>query len=56
MEVRSKLTGRTLGEARSHGNLTFLRVYEAGHMVPYDQPEHSLEFINKWLFGKPIGG
>jgi cathepsin A (carboxypeptidase C) len=33
------------------GGLAFLKVYEAGHMVPYDQPEHSLEFINMWLHG-----
>lgn len=34
-----------------YDNFAFLRVYEAGHMVPYDQPEHSLEFINTWIHG-----
>ncbi|KAJ3367842.1 hypothetical protein HDU91_001053 [Kappamyces sp. JEL0680] len=47
----SKLTGKEAGEFRMHDNFAFLRVYEAGHMVPYDQPEHSLEFINMWLHG-----
>ncbi len=47
----SKLTGREAGEFRMAGNFAFLRVYEAGHMVPYDQPEHSLEFINMFLHG-----
>ncbi len=47
----SKLTKKEAGEFRMYENFAFLRVYEAGHMVPYDQPEHSLEFINMWLHG-----
>jgi len=46
---KSKLTGRDAGEFRTFDGLTYLRVYEAGHMVPYDQPEHSMEFINHWV-------
>jgi cathepsin A (carboxypeptidase C) len=30
----SKITGRKAGEFRTYENLTWLRVYEAGHMVP----------------------
>ncbi|KAJ3012343.1 hypothetical protein HKX48_006329 [Thoreauomyces humboldtii] len=45
----SKLTGQPAGELRHFENLSFLRLYEAGHMVPYDQPEHSSEMINKFL-------
>ncbi|KAJ1984635.1 hypothetical protein H4R34_000538 [Dimargaris verticillata] len=37
------------GDARSHENLTFLRVFGAGHMVPYDQPESALDMVNRWL-------
>jgi cathepsin A (carboxypeptidase C) len=33
----SKLTGKAAGEFRMARNFAFLRVYEAGHMVPYDQ-------------------
>lgn len=33
----SKITGRPLGELKSYKNFAFLRVFEAGHMVPYDQ-------------------
>ena len=33
----SNLTGREAGEFRMHKNFAYLRVYEAGHMVPYDQ-------------------
>ena len=30
-------------------NLTFLRVYRAGHMVPRDQPAHALAMLNAFL-------
>lgn len=39
------------GEYKSAEGLTFLRVYEAGHMVPHDQPENSLAMLNTWLYG-----
>ena len=45
----SKITGKPLGELRSFSKLSFLRIFEAGHMVPYDQPEHANEFINWWI-------
>ncbi|RKP05913.1 Alpha/Beta hydrolase protein [Thamnocephalis sphaerospora] len=41
--------GIDAGEVREVGPLTFLRVYKAGHMVPYDQPANSLDMINRWL-------
>ncbi|EEB95863.1 hypothetical protein MPER_05103 [Moniliophthora perniciosa FA553] len=34
-------TGRHAGEVRSAGmagNLTYVRIYDAGHMAPYDEP------------------
>ncbi|CAK7894997.1 carboxypeptidase Y [[Candida] anglica] len=39
------------GEVKNYDIFTFLRVYDAGHMVPYDKPEVSLDFLNKWLAG-----
>lgn len=39
------------GEVQSGGNLTFLRVYNAGHMVPHDQPVNALDMVNRWLSG-----
>ncbi|KAJ3187766.1 hypothetical protein HDU85_006159 [Gaertneriomyces sp. JEL0708] len=45
----SKTTGREAGEVRHYKNFAYVRLYEAGHMVPYDQPEHSEEMINVWL-------
>ena len=41
--------GRKIGEVKSHGNFTFIRIHAGGHMVPLDQPEASLEFFNRWL-------
>ncbi len=34
---------------RQYGNLHFLRVYEAGHMVPMDQPENALAMIQRLI-------
>lgn len=39
-------SGPASGLSRSYGGLTFLRVYEAGHMVPMDQPETALAMLN----------
>ncbi|KAG8795237.1 hypothetical protein FRC12_016878 [Ceratobasidium sp. 428] len=47
--------GKAIGEVRAagahkgtaSGMLTWLRVYEAGHMVPHDQPETALEFFKR---------
>ncbi|MCJ1476185.1 hypothetical protein MMC13_004850 [Lambiella insularis] len=44
--------GRKIGEVKSSGNFTFMRIEAAGHMVPYDQPEASLEFFNRWIAGE----
>jgi cathepsin A (carboxypeptidase C) len=39
------------GLARSANGLTFLQVYDAGHMVPSDQPEVALDMIKNFLNG-----
>jgi cathepsin A (carboxypeptidase C) len=39
------------GLARESNNLTFLQVYDAGHMVPSDQPEASLDMLKTFLSG-----
>jgi len=41
--------GMDAGEMRQFGNLHFLRVYDAGHMVPMDQPENALDMIHRFL-------
>ena len=40
------------GLARTANGLTFLQVYQAGHMVPTDQPAHALEMISQHLDGR----
>ncbi|KAL9187053.1 hypothetical protein ACHAXT_010773 [Thalassiosira profunda] len=40
------------GLARTANGLTFLQVYDAGHMVPSDQPEHALQMITQFLNGE----
>ncbi|KAI5965649.1 uncharacterized protein KGF55_001011 [Candida pseudojiufengensis] len=43
--------GEVVGQVKSFDGLTFVRVYDAGHMVPFDQPKNSLELINRWISG-----
>ncbi|KAJ6508438.1 Alpha/Beta hydrolase protein [Mycena sanguinolenta] len=43
---------RSAGEGA--GNITYLTVFEAGHMVPHDQPEAALDMLNKWIQNIPL--
>ncbi|GJE85305.1 peptidase S10 serine carboxypeptidase [Phanerochaete sordida] len=49
-------TGYHAGEvtAAGKGAVAFVRVFEAGHMAPYDQPEATLELISKWVDGEEL--
>lgn len=40
------------GVLKSHGALSFLKVHNAGHMVPMDQPKASLEMLKRFTQGK----
>ena len=42
------------GLARNARGLNFLQVYNAGHMVPSDQPEQALMMIRQFLNGEPF--
>nr|GMD12550.1 serine carboxypeptidase-like [Ipomoea batatas] len=44
--------GEEKGLQKNHGPLTFLKVHDAGHMVPMDQPKASLEMLQRWMQGK----
>jgi cathepsin A (carboxypeptidase C) len=39
------------GLARTSNGFTFLQVYDAGHMVPADQPEKSLDMLKNFISG-----
>ena len=43
------VNGKSAGQKRSSNGFTFLRVYEAGHMVPRDQPAVALAMLNAFL-------
>lgn len=42
------------GQVRQYGNLSFSRVYQAGHMVPSYQPETSYQIFMRAMFNKDI--
>jgi len=44
--------GDKIGDFKTSGNLTFVRIHAGGHMVPYDQPEPSADFFTRWLAGE----
>ncbi|KAL1542696.1 Serine carboxypeptidase-like 48 [Salvia divinorum] len=43
--------GAEAGEQKGFGPLTFLKMHDAGHMVPMDQPKASLEMLRRWMQG-----
>lgn len=44
------------GLITSHGSLSFLKVHDAGHMVPMDQPKAALEMLRRWTKGNTLDG
>ncbi|CAN6650644.1 carboxypeptidase Y [Trichomonascus vanleenenianus] len=45
------VNGDEAGTVQNSDHFTFLRVYEAGHMVPHDQAKNSVAMLNTWLSG-----
>lgn len=43
--------GSHAGEVKNYANFTYLRIFDSGHMVPMDQPENSLDMVNRWIRG-----
>lgn len=51
IHVNESYTG---GQVRQHGNLSFSRVYQSGHMVPAYQPETAYEIFMRVMFNKDV--
>lgn len=50
-------SGKYAGDVQNYGNFTFIRMFDAGHMVPYDQPESAFAVFNDWIGGDySLGG
>uniref|UniRef100_A0A5B6YKB7 Carboxypeptidase n=1 Tax=Davidia involucrata TaxID=16924 RepID=A0A5B6YKB7_DAVIN len=47
-EVPFEVEGSEAGLLKNHGPLSFLKVHDAGHMVPMDQPKAALEMLKRW--------
>lgn len=43
-----------VGQVRQSGNLSFSRIYDAGHLTPAYQPEGMLTVFERIIFGKSI--
>ena len=41
--------GKVAQMSATKGRLTFLRLYEAGHLAPMDQPQATLYMLNKFV-------
>ena len=46
--------GEAAGALKSHENLRFLRVFDAGHMVPMNQPKAALKMLTDFIKGDPL--
>lgn len=50
-EVPFVVNGTEAGIMKSSGPLSFLKVHNAGHMVPMDQPKAALAMLKRWSQG-----
>uniref|UniRef100_M4EZ67 Exocyst complex component Sec8 n=1 Tax=Brassica campestris TaxID=3711 RepID=M4EZ67_BRACM len=55
-EVPFVVDGKEAGKLKSYGQLSFLKVHDAGHMVPMDQPEAALKMLKRWMENSLSGG
>lgn len=51
-EITISDSDKKLGQVKHSDGFAFLRVYKAGHMVPFYQPESALDMLNRWLSGE----
>uniref|UniRef100_A0A6B2L621 Carboxypeptidase n=1 Tax=Arcella intermedia TaxID=1963864 RepID=A0A6B2L621_9EUKA len=48
------VNGQVAGQTKYAQSLTWLAVYNAGHMVPMNQPVNALEMVKTFISGKPF--
>jgi cathepsin A (carboxypeptidase C) len=53
-DVEWKVDGDVKGEVRHAGRLNFVRIHNAGHMVPMDQPKAALAMLDQFLVHKTL--
>ncbi|XP_020214804.2 serine carboxypeptidase-like [Cajanus cajan] len=51
LTLKYVVDGAEAGFLKSYGPLTFLRIFDAGHLVPMDQPNIALEMLKGWMGG-----
>lgn len=44
-----EIDGKPAGQIKAHDNFAFVRVYDAGHMVPMDKPQPALALIKEFI-------
>jgi len=53
-DAKWKVGGEVKGEVRHAQGLNFVRIHNAGHMVPMDQPEAALAMLDQFLSHKTL--
>lgn len=41
-------------QAFTAGNLAYVSVHDAGHMVPFDTPDVALDLFSRWIHNVPL--
>ncbi|KAJ7035925.1 serine carboxypeptidase, partial [Mycena alexandri] len=52
--VSNRQAGVVRSAGEGAGNVTYITVFEAGHMVPHDQPEAALDMLERWIHNVPL--
>ncbi|KAJ7708631.1 serine carboxypeptidase [Mycena metata] len=52
--VSNRQAGVVRSAGEGAGNVTYITVFEAGHMVPHDQPEAALDMFERWINNVPL--
>jgi len=45
---------KSSGKKHESGKITYVEIFDAGHMAPHDQPDAALDMFNRWIDEKPM--